>query len=756
MSSLTEAALETNVGASSTSRGRGIGYIAGAVLLLAGLASTAPAAAPANPPNILLFILDDVGIDQMSAFGYGGATPPRTPNIEAIANAGVRFRNFWTMPECSPSRALLFEGRYPLRTNVYDAILSVDLANSQVSPYETTTPKVLRQAGYASGLFGKFHLTGSDVNQTATNNNPLGFTAVHQLGWDDFAGWQDGAPHPIDTTAGGIAPQNTHACGFVPNTTESPANGADAGACYFVNGSCSPVSRTPLSPTPGRTCLERGGIFNPGAACASPVPATVDFTLENGYYVGELVVNRPDGTYTVSPPEDPSGAGRGYRTILESDRAIGWINAKAAAAPWMATVSFSSAHTPYQQAPTSLLPAASLPTGSFDCLVLADQRVLSNQMIEAMDAEIGRVLVQTGVATRNGDGTLAYDPRSTDTMIVILGDNGTYAPVVKFPFNPERAKATVYQTGVWTPLIVAGPLVEAPGRTVSAMVNVADVFQLFGEMAGIDVHAVGPKSRPLDSVAMLPYLTNPDQRSLRRTNFTQTQPNLKPAGYVVPPCVVAGVDTCVQLFPSQSLCGSEGGVWWGTGDDGTAPVGAGAPQPDCCSVNRFRVTSGAATYSVLPDWQMAMRDDQYKLVRSATTDFDASTSACATTESREFYAINEKPLPMLRLDDATGNLLGRHRRLDSNERRALFWLTRELNQLLASEVACPGDGNRDGVVDQTDLDQFKYWANTTNSMSSWYDFNLDGLTNQNDVPFITNGRFPRTCPTADAAFPQRG
>ena len=65
----------------------------------------------------------------------------------------------------------------------------------------------------------------------------------------------------------------------------------------------------------------------------------------------------------------------------------------------MATVSYSSAHTPYQQAPASLLPAASLAdrTTSTASSSEADQRVLSNQMIEAMDAEIGRVLVDTGV-----------------------------------------------------------------------------------------------------------------------------------------------------------------------------------------------------------------------------------------------------------------------------------------------------------------------------------------------------------------------
>ena len=713
-------------------------------------AATAVGRAPADRPNILFFILDDVGIDQMKVFGYGGATPPRTPNIDAIAAAGVGFRNFWAMPECSPSRALVFEGRYPFSTNVLDAILSVDLANSQVSPYETTTPKVLRRRGYESGLFGKFHLTGSDVNPA---NNPLGYTAVHQLGWDYFAGWQDGAPHPIDTTAGGVAPAGvSYPCGFVPNAKDDAVNGADAGACWFVNHSCAALSAAHDAPTPGRACLEGGGIFVPRMACSATAPTAVNFTLQNGYYAGQLIVNRPDGSYTVAAPQDPGGAGRGYRSIIESDRAIEWINARPSRASWMATVSYSAAHTPYQAPPPSLLPDASLPTGAFNCLSSEpDQRVLSNQMIEAMDAEIGRVLVETGVATRTASGALRYDGARSDTMIVIMGDNGTYAPGVKAPFDPLRAKATAYQTGVWSPLVVAGPLVKQPGREVGAMVNIADVFQLFAEIAGIDVHGVVPPSRPLDSVSMLPYLQNANQASLRRTNFTQTAGNLKAAGYVVPPCVVPGVNTCVQLFPTQALCASEGGVWWGVADttaDPPLPLATGAPQPDCCSVNRYRLAQSPvqSTYSVLPNWQMAMRDDNYKLVRFATTDFDAASNSCVTTEATELYAIDEAVPP--KIDNAERNLLLPGRTLEPAEKAALASLTRELTMLLATNAPCAGDGNLDGVVDGQDIDQFNYWANVTQSASSWYDFNLDGFTNQLDVPYITQSPYPRKCVSA--------
>ncbi len=59
---------------------------------------------PAGPPNILFIIMDDVGIDQLQIFNHF-SKDLETPMIDEIAANGVRFRNFWTMPECSPSRA---------------------------------------------------------------------------------------------------------------------------------------------------------------------------------------------------------------------------------------------------------------------------------------------------------------------------------------------------------------------------------------------------------------------------------------------------------------------------------------------------------------------------------------------------------------------------------------------------------------------------------------------------------------------------
>src|SRR3546814_7990408 len=100
------------------------------------------------------------------------------------------------MPECSPGRASFFVGRYPLRTGINQAIGPNDLATSQLSPYDATTPKLLKRANYESAMFGKFHLAGPE-------NNEAGNATPSTLGWDYFYGWVGGLPDSIDQTAGG-------------------------------------------------------------------------------------------------------------------------------------------------------------------------------------------------------------------------------------------------------------------------------------------------------------------------------------------------------------------------------------------------------------------------------------------------------------------------------------------------------------------------------------------------------------------------
>src|SRR3546814_10155507 len=94
-------------------------------------------------------------------------------------------------------------------------------------------------------------------------------------------------------------------------------------------------------------------------------------------------------------------------------------------------------------------------------------------MTEALDSEFGRLLVETGLATRNQDGSLSYDPKASNTVIVIVGDNGSLAAAVKLPFDPTRAKGSAYQTGVWDPLIIAGPRSEEHTSELQSLMRIS-------------------------------------------------------------------------------------------------------------------------------------------------------------------------------------------------------------------------------------------------------------------------------------------
>lgn len=675
----------------------------------------------AKTPNILFVIMDDVGIDQMEVFGYGGETPPSTPNIAAIAAGGIRFSNAWAMPACTTSRAVFFDARFPLRTNVKGALGPDDLANSMVNPYEVTVPKLLARKGYESALFGKFHLG-------LQGHNPAGYAMPANLGWNYFAGWLDetGDPSSIDTTAGGVAPLGTWHCGFVPGAAQG---GADSGACYHADGSCRALSASGPVP-PGRTCRDEGGIFDPNQPCQDAVPSYVDFETLSAHYVSPLVYNYPDGSDDEVPPTDPRA--RQFRATFAVDAAIDWIKSRPSGTPWMATVSFASDHTPLMQPPVSPDLPGSATSSDLDCFEAVDQRVLSNLMIESLDLEIGRLLAETGLARRGRDGRLVYRPGQTDTMIVIIGDNGSLGTTVKVPFSISRSKGTAYQTGVWVPLVVAGPLVKDPDRRVASMVNAADLYSLFGEIAGFsDVQAEVP--RPIDAMPMLPYVTNPAQRGIRSWNYTEVGVNLQANGAINGPCVIS--TTCTQIPVTKGVCEDNNGVWWGPGLDD--PITAGAP-PDgftyCCEVNQFVVANERVSepYGIAPLVSVGIRNDRYKIVENTSQAYVSQEKPCEEMTTMEFYEINED-VPVPKLDNEGEELDTDH--LNAVQQRNYDELLARLQAIRDSVPSCPGDGNIDFVINQADLDDWRFYADLT-GQSSVYDVNLDGLTNDTDQSMI--------------------
>jgi arylsulfatase A-like enzyme len=147
-------------------------FVAALVLPL----STARAAEPARQPNVIFILADDLGWTDL---GCQGSKFYKTPNIDRLAAAGLRFTHGYTCgPNCQPTRAALMTGQYGPRTGVY-TVGSIDRFDWQSRPLRPvdniqklpldrqTIGNVMKSAGYVTGLFGKWHLGQDDAHHPA-------------------------------------------------------------------------------------------------------------------------------------------------------------------------------------------------------------------------------------------------------------------------------------------------------------------------------------------------------------------------------------------------------------------------------------------------------------------------------------------------------------------------------------------------------------------------------------------------------------
>jgi len=110
-----------------------------------------------SQPNIVFFLVDNVG---WGAFGvYGGTTP--TPRIDQLANEGMRFNNYNVEAQCTPTRSAIMTGRLSVRSGTY-MLPWPGQGKSGLSPWEYTIAKLLSESGYATALYGKWHLGDED------------------------------------------------------------------------------------------------------------------------------------------------------------------------------------------------------------------------------------------------------------------------------------------------------------------------------------------------------------------------------------------------------------------------------------------------------------------------------------------------------------------------------------------------------------------------------------------------------------------
>ena len=151
--------------------------VAAIAVLLTTVAFAVPAA---QPPNIVLILIDDLGYGDLGAYG---SSVNRTPHIDRLAREGLRFIDFHSNgPMCSPTRAALLTGRYQQRFGrEFESALSHQTQFDRGLPLDAVTiAEVLKGAGYATAMYGKWHL----------GYHPP-FTPVNQ-GFDEFRGLLSG------------------------------------------------------------------------------------------------------------------------------------------------------------------------------------------------------------------------------------------------------------------------------------------------------------------------------------------------------------------------------------------------------------------------------------------------------------------------------------------------------------------------------------------------------------------------------------
>ena len=151
----------------------------------------------ASPPHIIFIVIDDLGSNDLGYHKSG----IQTPVMDDLIQSGVLLSNYYVLPYCSPTRAAILSGRYPLHTGCHTIIKAFDTQGLPLD--EETIPQVLRRANYTAHAVGKWHVGHARWEQTPTFRGFQSFFGYYR-------GWNDYFTHYVGDSATGTAAYEMH------------------------------------------------------------------------------------------------------------------------------------------------------------------------------------------------------------------------------------------------------------------------------------------------------------------------------------------------------------------------------------------------------------------------------------------------------------------------------------------------------------------------------------------------------------------
>jgi arylsulfatase len=129
-------------------------------------------------PNVVFILADNVGYGDLGPYGGGELRGAPTPNIDQLAREGLRLTQYLVEPGCTPSRAALMTGQYSIRNGL--SLIIVPGSPSTLSQSAVTMGELFKGAGYATAIFGKWHL-GVEPQSLPTAH---GYGIPPDISWD--------------------------------------------------------------------------------------------------------------------------------------------------------------------------------------------------------------------------------------------------------------------------------------------------------------------------------------------------------------------------------------------------------------------------------------------------------------------------------------------------------------------------------------------------------------------------------------------